>query len=128
MKFYLSVLFVAFLLLPAQGYAQGRWEKLGERVVTNYGKNVISCVSKGTFKALKIKVENEDVEFDNVTVEFLNGTEQKLNLRQFIRAGGESRSIDLRGSERVIKKVVFDCQPKDNRRGKSKPRIILYGR
>ena len=130
MKFYLSALLMLFLLLPAQGYAQGSWEKLGERVVTNHGKNVINCTSKGTFKALKIKVENEDVEFNDITVEFLNGAEQKLNIRQYIREGSESRAIDLRGNKRVIKKVIFDCHPKDGKKskGKNKPRIILYGR
>ena len=128
MKFYLSVLFALFLMLPAQGFAQSGWEKLGERIVTNNGKNVINCSSKGKFKALKIKVENEDVEFDNVTVEFLTGADQTLKIREMIREGGETRTLDLRGSQRIIRKVVFECHPKDNKKGRSKPRIILYGK
>jgi hypothetical protein len=40
-------------------------------------------------------------------VHFGNGSDQRIELRNTIPAGGESRAIDLEGQDRVIRSVEF---------------------
>lgn len=129
MKSKLAVSLLLLFTLTLSAYAQ-RWEKLGERTV-NYrtDRDVIKCSHKGTFTAIKIHVENSPVEFDDIEVEFLNGNKQKINIRQLIRAGGESRVIDLRGNKRVIKDITLIYQTKRHAGiHKKKARVYIMGR
>lgn len=129
MKSKLIVLSLFLLTVSLSSYAQ-RWEKLGERVV-NYktDRDVIKCGHKGTFTALRIHVENSPVEFHDIEVEFMNGSKQRINIREQIRAGGESRVIDLRGNKRVIKDITLIYHT--NRHigaSKRKARVYIMGR
>ena len=84
-----------------------RWEKLGERSVNfKSERDVIKCSNKGTFTRIKIRVDNAAVEFDRILLEYGNGEKQEIYVRQNIRAGGETREIDLRGNKRNIKKIT----------------------
>ena len=64
--------------------------------------------------------------FTRVIIHFANGGKQDLNIRRFIPAGGETKVLDLNGSDRVISKVDFYY--KSNAKTASKGKVILYGK
>lgn len=119
------VVLVAFLLSSFTG---GPWTLLGTCKVNgraDYDEIVVTG-SRGDFKAIKLFVENEGIDFDRVAVHYGNGGVDKIDIKNFIPAGGETRVIDLAGGDRVIRKVVFyyKSNPMTSRKGK----VLLYGR
>lgn len=83
------------------------WEVLGcksvgfaiDRDVIKVGRN------EGRFRALKLRVREAPVEFLDVRVVFGDGKRQDIRVRQVIRAGQETRPIDLIGESRGIDRV-----------------------
>src|SRR5262249_6719269 len=66
------------------------------------------------------------VEFYRVVVRFGNGTNEEVEVRERIPAGGQTRAIDLRGNDRVINSIEF-FYGKANWRPGARPRVTLYG-
>jgi hypothetical protein len=89
--------------------ARGNWVLLGSRTVTDRADHDTVTVTgaKGDFKAIKIEVQRRAVDFHRVVIHFRNGDDQKVELRNTIRAGGESRVIDIDGRDRVIRSIDF---------------------
>ncbi|HJQ66253.1 MAG TPA: hypothetical protein VJ816_07750 [Gemmatimonadales bacterium] len=90
--------------------AQARdWVFLGERAVTDRLDHdlIPVTIARGDFTAIKITVRRAAVDFHRVVVHFANGGDQEVELRATIPAGGESRAIDLRAGDRVIRSVEF---------------------
>jgi hypothetical protein len=85
-----------------------------------------SRAMEGDFKAVKLFVENEGIQFNRVVLHFANGGKQELNIRRFIPAGGETKVLDLNGDDRVITKVDFYYQ--SNAATDTKAKVILYGK
>ncbi len=85
------------------------WALLGERTVTDRGDHDTVVVSgvRGTFTAVKFEVQRHAVDFQRVVIHFGNGDDQKVELRDTIRAGGETRVIDIEGANRVIRSIDF---------------------
>ena len=106
-----SMLLVATLACAPRGYAaQGPdWVLLGERTVTDrLDHDVIPVtIARGDFTAIKITVARRGVDFHRVVVHFGNGGDQEVEMRNTIPAGGETRAIDLRAGERIIRSVEF---------------------
>ena len=102
---------LALLLLPEISSAArpGRWELLGERTVTDAVDHdtIPVTAARGTFRALKIMVEERGVQFRDVKIHFADGQVQDVAIRKVIPAGGESRRIDIRGRDRVVRSVEF---------------------
>jgi hypothetical protein len=117
------------LTLTVTAAAAGKWVFLGERVVNDrLDHDTIKIDSDvGQLSALKIKVGRRAVQFRDMKVHFANGGVQDVELRKVIPAGGASRVIDLRGDDRVVKKVEFWYDAQTPRRGK-KSVIRLFGR
>lgn len=125
----LRLLFLAALVSSVAAYAAD-WEMLGSRSVSDRTEvDSISLSGEGNFTALKIKVEGHAVEFHDIKIHFANGGVQDVQIRQVIRAGGESRVIDVNGGDRFIKNVefVYDAQTRRRHRNAG-ARIVLYGR
>jgi hypothetical protein len=104
-----------------------RWRELGSREVDyNVDHDTILVTGfKGDFRKIKLRVENAPVRFIRVTVTFGNGRSQEIAVRSLIRAGGETRAINLPGRERVINKVDFWYESASLRRQKA--RVTLFG-
>ena len=79
---------------------------------------------KGTFRKIKFKVFKSGVDFHDVNVHFANGEVFDVKMKEFIRAGGETRVIDLPGGARTIEKVVFWYDTDGKKRGKGKVRLL----
>ena len=107
-------LFLPLVLLTLLSFrsgipAQGTWELLGTRLV-NYGLDrdeIMVTAAEGQFTALKFKVKRGPMNLHKVVVHFGNGESQEIETRHQLKAGGETRVIDLPGNTRIIKKVVF---------------------
>jgi hypothetical protein len=85
------------------------WIHLGDKHVdgkSDHDKISIGR-SEGTFRQLQIRVKDAPVNFQRVVVHFANGEDEELQFRELIVAGGQTRPLDLRGNNRVIKSVDF---------------------
>jgi Protein of unknown function (DUF2541) len=121
-----NALAAALLLLAAAipVVAKDGWVLLGERTVTDRADRDVIAVTgaRGDFKSIKVKVFGRAVEFHDMDIHFANGETQDVNLRDKIPAGGESRVIDIEGSDRVIRSIEFhyDAQAARGRKAKIK--------
>lgn len=104
--------FIAAGLMAAIGgasAAENDWVFLGERTVSWVvdTDNIVVTASEGMFDHLLFKVKGNDIEMLDMRVVYGNGGHDDIPLRFHIRRGGESRVIDLRGRNRVIRRVEF---------------------
>ncbi|CAM2068997.1 hypothetical protein SCOR_26750 [Sulfidibacter corallicola] len=119
---------LATLAVSAPVFA-GDWDNLGRREVKNRAERDQITVTRkdGRFSKIKLKVLKSGVTFYDVKIHFGNGEVFDVSLRDFIKAGGETRVIDLPGKKRIIKKVVFVYKSKAKRK-KNRATVVLYGR
>jgi len=106
----------------------GRWIYLGEANVDGRADHDKISVGKseGRFRELQIRVERAPIEFQRVVVHYSDGGDEELPVRERIRAGSETRPLDLRGRERNINSVEFwYARARSN---SEKPKLRLYGR
>lgn len=104
------------------------WEKLGERRV-NFGidhDEILVTRTEGNFTGIKILVKRAPVNIHRVAIHFGNGGMQEVELRSEIPAGGESRIIDIKGGDRIIRKVVFWYDTKN--KADVRAEVELWGR
>ena len=106
-----------------------RWERLGQRIVSDRADHdtVVVTSTKGTFTAIRFEVAGHAVDFHRVVIHFRNGDDQRVELRNTIRAGGQSRVIDIEGKERVIRSIDFWYDAKTLGRG-GKATVTVMGR
>lgn len=117
------------LTISATAVAQNQWVKLGEKSVNfKADRDEIKCSHKGDFSKLKIKVENNPVEFEKVIVDYKKGGRQELSIRNLIRAGGETRVLDLRGQKREIRSIIFHYKSQKGINGNKKAKVQVWGR
>ncbi|MBR8830770.1 MAG: hypothetical protein N5P05_001005 [Chroococcopsis gigantea SAG 12.99] len=83
------------------------WVLLGERSVTDkIDHDIIPVtVTRHNFRRIRLEVRNHPVRISHLVVHYGNDTSDKLQVSQLIPAGGESRAINLRGGDRVIRKI-----------------------
>ncbi len=106
----------------------GQWILLGERAVDRLiEKDTIHVgAEKGTFTKIRFRVRRSGVNFHDVKVYFANGEVFDVSLKTFIKAGEQTRIIDLPGKNRKIDKVVFWYDTDGVKKGKGK--VKLFGR
>ena len=70
--------------------------------------NLPPCRTPANVKVVKLRVvaQNYQAEINRLKVEYYNGQEQVLQVRQTFKPGTDSRWIDLAGPARCIKKIV----------------------
>jgi hypothetical protein len=127
-KLRLFLIIFPLIIIPVTADAdQGDWVRLGVRTVSDrIDHDTIKVTSaKGDFRKIKIKVEHGGVNFKRVVLHFRVGAEQVVEMRDKIRAGGETRAIDLDGGNRIIRSVDFWY---DARSSGGKAVVLLYGR
>lgn len=104
------------------------WELLGaQKVGFIADKDVIQVGRKdGDFSAIKLMVKDNEVEFLDVKVVYANGQSDDIRVRNKIRAGGETRAIDLKGGERFIRRVEFVYRSRPSFKGQAT--VELWGK
>ncbi len=110
-----------------RGNGRARWDSLGQSFVDgNRDHDNIRVNSRNTFRAIQLRVQGGDIEFQRVVVHFENGADTEVEIRDRIRAGGQTRAIDLPGDNRRIESVEVWYGKGDW--GRRKPNLRLYGR
>lgn len=121
-----SILFVLFA--GASTVSAQKWEDLGSKEVKDRSEQDTwhLGVGKGQFRRLKITVQYRPVKFYKLEVTYGNGQKQSFEIRNLIRAGGETRALDLDGTDRYIDKVDVWYEAATVRRG-VRSQVTLYG-
>lgn len=114
------------VLAAGPASAQGRWELLGQRQVGfQVDRDTVSGRGQGRFSVIRICVGNAPVHFRDVDVVFQNGERQQLPVNAFVRAGGCTANLDLRGQARRIARVEMVYRAIPNFRGRAL--VSVYG-
>jgi hypothetical protein len=78
------------------------------------------------FRKVKFKVTDAPLNLMHMVITYDNGMPDKIEVRQNIQQGGESRVIDLKGAgKRSIRKIEFWYDTKGILRGKAN--VTLFG-
>jgi Protein of unknown function (DUF2541) len=106
-----GVFVLAFLIGGYSAIAQNKltWDKIGtETVDYTIDHDVVSLnKSQQTYTALKIKVTNGTLNVHKATVHFANGDKQDVELPEVLTKESDGKLIDLVGNKRLIEKVTF---------------------
>jgi hypothetical protein len=99
-----------------------RWVELGCQQVSFIGKDRDTIKvgrREGRFKAIRLKARGNDVEMLDLKVIYASGEPDDIPVRSHIRAGGETRALDLKGRERAIDRIEMVYRSKPNFRGQA---------
>jgi len=113
------------LSTPAR--AADEWELLGSRRVSFRGERDIIEVGgrEGAYRSIKIEVEGGNLEMYDIRLIFGDGGTWSPETRVRFRQGSWSRTIDLPGRGRVIRRIEFAYRS-ELRRGRATVRV--YGK
>ena len=105
-----------------------RWEELGCQKVGFFAdRDVIRVGSKeGHISAIQLRVSGATVYMQDLKVIYDRGSPHSIPVRAQIRAGGETKSLDLRGDRRHIKRIELSYGAKLS--VGSRPVVCVYGR
>jgi hypothetical protein len=108
--------------------APGTWRLIGQ-THADHAADHDTIIVKGpfdNFRRIKFKVTDAPLNMMRMVVTYDNGAPDKIDIRQNIPQGGESRAIDLRGvGKRSIRKVDFWYDTKGFLKGKAD--VTLFG-
>jgi hypothetical protein len=104
-----------------------RWEELGcKRVGFLIDRDVIPVGrQEGRFRAIRLRVEGNRVHMMDLRVVYANGDPDDIPVRDEIRAGGQTRPLDLRGERRSIRQIEMLYRSQPSLRGQA--RICVDG-
>jgi hypothetical protein len=110
------------------GGRDGSWEKLG-RVTATHSADHDKIKVEGRnddVRKLKFRVSDSPLNMHRIIVTYDNGGAERLEVRQNIPKGGETRDIDLQGGKRSIRTIEFWYDTKGLLNGKAD--VTAYGR
>lgn len=101
------------------------WGKLGVATIARGGGVIVVGKDAGAVRSVMLQVENSDAVLQDVVIEFGNGEKFSPPTKLVFAEGSRSRTIDLPGDARFIRKVTFRAQ---NLPGGGRASIVLFGR
>jgi hypothetical protein len=113
---------------PPPPPSAGDWVELGCKQVALFGRDRDTLPvgrRDGRFKAIRVHVRGADVEMLDLKVIYANGDPDDIPVRHFIRQGGRTRPLDLRGRERSIDRVDMVYRTVPNFKGLA--RVCIEG-
>ena len=103
------------------------WHKIGEvKADFKMENQSIAVLGNDRFKSILLKVTDAPINIENITVVFENGEAQDVNVKNELKAGSETRQIDLKGGSQEIKQVKFTYRTLPNQK-EDKAHVELYG-
>jgi hypothetical protein len=136
MKKTIVLFFVLFVALANVSFAQepgvvvsnkAGWHKIGEVKASFKMENEsIAVLGADKFKSIKLKVTDAPINIERVQVFYESGETEEIPVRSELKAGAETRTIDLKGSTQELKKVVFTYKTTANNKD-DKAHVELYG-
>ena len=129
---------IALALVAGSAYAQskymddskheGGWVRLG-RVTATHSADHDRIKVEGRnddFRKLKFRVSDSPLNMHRIVVTYDNGGAERLEVREYIPKGGETRAIDLQGGKRSIRTIEFWYDTKGLFNGRAD--VTAYGR
>lgn len=107
--------------------APGQWRLIGTTHADQKADHDTITVKgpSDDFRKIKFKVTNAPLELNRMVVTYDNGEPDKIEVREKIAKGGESRVIDLKGpGKRSLKKIEFWYEAKGIRDEKADVTIV----
>ncbi len=115
-------------VVQPKGGSAGTWRLLGT-THANHSADHDAIIVKGpydNFRKIKFKVTDAPLNMQRMVVTYDNGEPDKIEVRQNIPQGGESRVIDLKGvGKRSIRRIDFWYDTKGFLKGKAD--VTLFG-
>jgi hypothetical protein len=103
------------------------WHKIGERQVSfAKDRDEILIIGANRFSAIKFMVTEAPIDLRQLVVYYEKGDKQVIKVHTPIKAGSESRVIDLKGNERELKKIVFVYRTLPNQKDE-KAHVEIWG-
>lgn len=101
--------------------AQARWEQLGcQKVGFMVDKDIVRVGrGEGKFRAIRLKVSGNKVHMLDLKVIYANGAPDDIPVREEIRAGGQTKPLDLKGDRRAIKQIEMAYRSQPNFKGQA---------
>lgn len=136
MKKEVGILLMAFSVFFTCSYGQKPavvtsskpgWHKIGETVASFRGQNEsIAVLGSDQFSAIKIKVTEAPVAIERLQVFYEEGGMEEITVDNELKAGGETKVINLKNAGKDIQKVAFTYKTLSNTNAK-KAHVELYG-
>lgn len=117
---FMMLLAASVVALPNSA-AAGSWKLLGRRTVRLLNDRDVIPVTflRGTFRRIQIRVRDNAVFFNYVVLTYGIGTNDLIPIKRRIKAGGQSRVIDLRGGDRIIRSIQLSYRSAPNNKGRA---------
>jgi len=128
LTFIAAVLLLAGLSPVAQAQAQD-WELLGQRHANLAADHDVIPVGirDGRFRTIQLRVRGNAIHLMDLRVNFANGTTYDVPVRTVLRAGTQTRAIDLPGELRIIRNVRMTYRTVGRVRN-GRANVRLFGR
>jgi hypothetical protein len=107
---------------------EGTWVRLGRVTATHAADHDTIRVEgrNDDFRKLKFRVSDSPLNMHRIVVTYDNGGAERLEVRENIPRGGETRDIDLQGGTRSIRTIEFWYDTKGLLNGRAD--VIAYGK
>ena len=107
---------------------EGAWVKLGKVTATHSADHDTIRVEgrNDDFRKLKFRVSDSPLNLHKIVVTYDNGGSERLEVRENIPKGGETRDIDLKGGKRSIRTIEFWYDTKGLLNGRAD--VTAYGK
>jgi hypothetical protein len=104
----------------------GTWVLIGQTQASHSADHdSITVVGRNdNFRRIKIKVTGAPLNMQRMVVTYDGGTPERIDVRQNIKDGGESRVIDLKGGKRSIRTIEFWYDAKGFLTGKANVTVV----
>jgi len=100
---------------PGPGPGSDRWDELGcQKVGFLVDRDVIRVGrEEGRFRAIRLRVAGNRVHMTDLRVVYAGGEPDDIPVREEIRAGGQTRPLELKSERRAIRQIelVYRSQP-----------------
>jgi hypothetical protein len=136
MKKAFVVLTALFIALSSSVFAQEPsvmlsdkpgWHKIGEvKADFKMENQSISVLGKDKFQSILLKVTDAPINIESLQVFYESGEMEEIDVKNELKAGAETRKIDLKGGQAAIKKVMFTYKTLPNQQDE-KAHVELYG-
>ncbi len=103
------------------------WHKIGE-VTADFKKEKEEVMVMGAdrFASIRFKVTDAPIDLVSLEVFYESGDKQDVKVNMPVKSPGESRTIDLNGGERNVKKIVFVYKTLPNHKDE-KAHVEIWG-
>ena len=103
------------------------WHKIGETTASFEMENEsIVVMGADKFKSIKLKATDAPLNIETLQVYYESGEMEEIDVKNNLKAGAETKAMELKSPTQELKKVVFVYKTKPGS-GAEKAHVELYG-